>query len=241
MLSSLWEVNKVSADYSISPDSDLVPAGLEPGDSFHLIFVTSTRVTADSIDGTSDGIDNSVPEEWNQHVNTVADGSSLAEIPDIEWKAVLSCKDLGDAGDLGVRADVNAPVSANVYRLEAPADGGPDLLADKDDFYTSTHLLPIKWNENGVEQNTNGGSASGRQVWSGSASSGAIDARPVGNSLSHIGNYSVRMGNADAVNDNWLNTSDATRRGPTAQGRVYALSELITIQTPPKGSVFVIE
>ena len=37
------------------------------------------------------------------------------------------------------------------------------------------------------------------------------------------------MGNADATGDDWINTSDATRRGPTNTARVYALSEVITV------------
>ena len=47
----------------------------------------------------------------------------------------------------------------------------------------SSLFVPIKWNENGDEQNTAGGSGSGRLVWTGSKGDGTIDPRPLGNVL----------------------------------------------------------
>lgn len=209
---------------TIDLDSPLVPAGLGNGDSFQLVFVTSTKATADDIDGVADGIDDSVAADWNMYVNSIADLSTHASIPDIDWFAVVSVKETLNAADPGIAAKDNAPVLADVYRTDGT------LVAAQADFYTSTHLAPIKWNENGEEQNTNGGSGSGRLVWTGSTGTGDIDGRPLGNTgVSEVGNNGSRTGNADATGDDWINTSDATRRGPSTPLRVYALSELITI------------
>ncbi|MGB1130344.1 MAG: Ig-like domain-containing protein, partial [Haloferula sp.] len=222
---STWSFTTVLVQGSIlDPDHPLVPAGVGPGETFQLVFVTSTKVQADDVDGTDDGTDNTTVTHWNNHVNSVAGLSTLQGISNLTWYAIVSVDDDASGPNVGVAAVDNAVVSAPVYRTD-----GTLIATGFADFWDSNLLAPIKWNENGVEQNTQGGSASGRQVWTGSTGTGAIDARPLGYPLSNTGNYSIRMGNADATGDDWINTSDATRRSPTSSGRVYALSEVITV------------
>jgi alpha-galactosidase len=217
----------------LDPNHPLVPDGLVPGDTFQLVFVTSTKVEADNLDGTDDGIDNTTVTHWNNYVNSIAGASTLAGIPDLTWVAIVSVDDDANGPNVGVAANANTVVSAPVYRTD-----GAKVATGASDFWDSSLLVPIKWNEFGLEQNTTGGSASGRQVWTGATGTGGIDSRPLGYPASSINNYSIRMGNADATGDDWINTSDATRRGPTATGRVYALSEVITVAGGAPGNTF---
>lgn len=86
--------------------SALIPAGLGAGDSFQIAFVTSATTTRN--DGT--GSDTYTVGHWNTFVNTVADGSSNADVKAINWFAAVCTVDV-DARD-------NAAVSQDVYRID---------------------------------------------------------------------------------------------------------------------------
>lgn len=214
----------------IDKDSSLIPLGFGPGDSFQLVFVTSTKVTPDSLDGAIDGTDNTSVGDWNAHVNAVAASSALltTNLPGANWSAIVSVDNKAD-NQSGIAAKDNALVGAAVFRTD-----GEQVATGFADFWDSSLLNPIKTNEFGLLQDTNGGSGSGRLVWTGSNGDGTIDFRPLGNPASNTGNFSIRTGNADSIDDNWINTSDATRRGPGTSLRVYALSEIITVATVPE-------
>ncbi|MFK7850518.1 MAG: hypothetical protein AB8D78_06020 [Akkermansiaceae bacterium] len=219
-----------SQGVTILPGDPLNP-GLSAGQSFQLVFVTSTRVRGDSVDATpNDGLDTSTSADWNNYVNSVASSSGTTALAGLAWSAIVSVQNRSNPSDLGVAAKVNAPVLADVYNTNS---AGSQLVATAANFYTSNHLLPILFGEDGNAINTQGGSGAGRLVWTGSTGTGDIDSRPLGNSpISSTGNNGSRTGNAPASNDDWINRSDAERRGPTTPLRVYALSELITIAAP---------
>ena len=88
-----------------------VPAGLSPGDTYHLVFVTST-----TRDATSTNID-----DYNDFVQAAANAAGLGDTVGITWKAIGSTATV-DARD-------NALVSAPVYRLdgELVATGYDDM------------------------------------------------------------------------------------------------------------------
>ena len=214
------------ADYIVAPGDPLIPAGLV-GDSFQLVFVTSSKVTADSLDGTVDTVDNTVVGDWNGYVNTVAGSSTLTGIPALNWSAIVSVRDLSNQNDPGVAAKDNALVSAPVFRT----DGAP-VATGFADMWDSSILNPLQIDESGNLVNLQGGSGAGRLVWTGSNGDGTIDFRPLGNPGSNTGNFGSRTGNAPDTDDNWINRSDAERRQPNTNLRVYGLSETITVVSP---------
>ncbi|MDA1236799.1 MAG: hypothetical protein O3A53_18615, partial [Acidobacteria bacterium] len=112
---------------TISPDDPLVPAGLGVGDTFHLIFVTST-----TRDGNSGEI-----ADYNTFVNTAANsgGSQLAALG-ATWYAVASTQGSPKGTSRSapgyippVAAIENAVVTAAVYLPDGTkiADDSADM------------------------------------------------------------------------------------------------------------------
>jgi hypothetical protein len=95
-----------AAAATIAPGDSLIPAGLVAGDTFHLVFVTSPADTIDSSWNIS---------QLNAHVNDIANnnggysGSVVASVG-ATWYGIGS--------DTSVNANVNALVSAPVYRVD---------------------------------------------------------------------------------------------------------------------------
>ncbi len=225
------------AEVVLMPNDPLVPEGLGAGDSFQLVFVSSTRVSPDALDGTLDGIDNTTVDDWNSYVNTVASGSTLTGISSLNWSAIVSVDDPTDNVP-GVAARDNALVSAPVYRTD-----GELVATGFDDLWDGMIESPIKWNENGLEQDTAGALGVNRFVWTGSNADGTVSNRPLGNPGSNLNNFSIRNGNAEVGGGvigpfggtaDWIQNSDAFRRGPEVEARVYGLSEVITVQVIPE-------
>ena len=213
-----------SADIVVPHDHPLIPVGLRPGDSFHLIFVTSTQVQRDLVDGTDDGSDNSTTAQWDAHVNALAAASTLpGGMGDIDWFAMVSVDNLSD-GAPGIAAKDHAVVSAPVYRMD-----GTLVATGSSDLWDGSIAAPVIITEKG----TNLGSGLGVyfETWSGDASNyisaGVIGIYPLGN-----GGNSAQVGFADQSGGGWFSYAQHVRRGPNDSRRVYALSERITIAIP---------
>jgi hypothetical protein len=127
------------------PNADaktLLPADLNPGDTYQLVFVTSGTIMARD----------SEIRVYNDFVQAAAD---LAKIDmnsplfglDVTWKAIVSTLELN--------ADVNAEVNGPVYNLQ-----GQRVANDYNDMWDGSLINPISFNERGEH--------AGSQVWTGS-------------------------------------------------------------------------
>ena len=201
----------------LDPEDPLVPDGIGPGESFHLAFVTSGRFNRED-----EPTDPSDIDFYNNIVRGVASGSSIENIRDMDWYAIVST-DQVDARD-------NAVVSAPVYLLD-----GELVATGFEDIWDGGITTPIRINENGVVFSPGGGSDSGR-VWTGTNTDGTKNA-------------SWRLGTGDAAitglarvgstGGNWINSGAAARRGTSTNLFYYALSEELTVAgTPPIGTPF---
>jgi len=201
-----------SAGHFVDYDNPLIPIGLRPGDSFHLVFATSGTTNRDA----GDGADTFPISHWNTFVNNQAAASTITAIQPamaaLTWNAVVSTTT--------VAARNNALVSAPVYRID-----GELVATGFDDLWNGSVMAPIELTQNltvvpGAQQNL---------VYTGSTSAGFPDNRyPLGN-----GTQSAKTGRAARVDAGWVSGSDAERRNPTVSLRMYAMSELITIAIPP--------
>lgn len=206
----------VRAAYIIAEDSSLVPTGLGVGDSFQLVFVTSTTTTREDTPG--GGSDTHLIDFWNTYVNTAADGSSLGNVPDITWYAAAST--------IGTAANANAAVSSDVYRLDGV------LVDTAASFWDSTIQNPINIDENGD-------SRSGVTTWGGGTkyvNTGDIGFDALGN-----GTAGSTVGRSDRTGDSFQNSwwSDADRgfvKLPGVSAHFYAISEVITVAPVPEPS-----
>lgn len=203
--------------YTIDPGSTLIPAGLSAGDSFQLVFQTSSTVVGNSIASPS------VIANWNAHVNSVADGSSLADIPGINWFAILSTTTT-DAKD-------NAVVSAPVYLLDSPTAITTLIAADATDMWDGTIGAPITYDESA-------NLLPGRRAWAGGSWTVGVGAAGV--EVGSTGTWHVGNTNASgtAFPNAWLGGSGATsQQDPSTAHAVYAMSEVITVAVPEPGSL----
>ncbi len=72
------------------PGGIVAPSGLNLGDKYHLVFVTSTKTAASS----------DLISFYNLHVNDAADGSGLTGVPGVTWYAIATTSTSADAKDL---------------------------------------------------------------------------------------------------------------------------------------------
>jgi hypothetical protein len=121
----------------------LVPAGLAPGSSYQLAFVTSANTTATS--GTIN--------DYNTFVQGLADAAGIGVSVGVTWTAIASTAT--------VDANTNAVVSAPVFNL-----GAQQVATGYADFWDGSHTVGvgIDFEEGGTSRNTN--------VWTGSNTDG---------------------------------------------------------------------
>ncbi|WP_394792845.1 PEP-CTERM sorting domain-containing protein [Armatimonas sp.] len=125
-------------------------SGLNPGDTYQFIFVTSGTTAATTAGATF----------YNTFVQTAANTAGIGTSLSMTWKAMVAT----GIQSSPVRADVNAPVTATtkVYLINGTmvANGGTNP------FYSNTnHLAAINITELGGTLST--------QVWTGSNASGS--------------------------------------------------------------------
>lgn len=182
----------------------VVPTGLNPGDKYHLVFVTST-----TRDATSTAI-----ADYNAFVQLAANAAGIGSGDGVDWFAIGSTET--------VAARDNAVVGANtpVYLLN-----GTTKVADN---------FADMWNGNidfKINRTETGATYSGL-VWTGSNEYGQIPTwndqwlgDPAGEGP--VG------GSANAANSGWLD-SGAGNENPASLLPFYALSEELTVQSVPE-------
>jgi len=180
-----------------------VPPGLEPGDSYHLVFVTSTTHHA--------VVDLAILDNY---VQQRADATGTIDTTGVEWRVIASQGDLLPEEHARDHALVTAPV----YRLDGAivADGYDDLWnlnGDNDGLYN-----PISINEFGIEVDA-------WRVFTGSAGDGTASF-PIGQWSHNIG-----VGSLDATSENWI--SNGSYSYWTVECHYYALSEELTVPGEP--------
>ncbi len=107
------------------------PPGLNPGDVYHLAFLT-----AGSRDATSSNIN-----DYNQFVQEQADAGSLTSGLDLEWKAIASTQT--------VSAIDNAPVVGAVFLLDFTR-----VANSSGDLWDGAIQSPIDFTQNGITLGT---------------------------------------------------------------------------------------
>lgn len=132
-----------------------LPADLEPGDQYQLVFVTGAVR-----DATSGDI-----SDYNDFVQAAADAAGIGTTVDLGWRAIGSTRD--------DNARNNAPVSAPVYRLDSVL-----VATGFDDLWDGTILVPINVTETGHTV----GDEEDQFVWTGSGYDGNVSGSfPLGN------------------------------------------------------------
>ena len=187
----------------------LVPAGLSVGDTYHLVFVTSTK---------RDALTNTI-NVYNTFVQNTANSAGLG---DINWKVI---------GSTFVRQGVftnaidNINVQGPVFRLD-----GVLVANNSADLWDGSIQAPINVDENGVKH------LEERNVWTGTHVDGSNGGpRSFSNddglfdtgTIAYYGSYISTLG---PVTDQWWITRAEQLK--TVKNPFYAISELLTVPVP---------
>ena len=115
-----------------------VPTGLNPGDTFRWVFVTST--TTDAISSDIDYYNTFVNKAADAADTTIAGVVGFTRITQIDWRVIGSTSSVDAIDNIGVSG-------ADIYTTlgELVANGTTDMF-DEDDLYN-----PIKFTEKGDE------------------------------------------------------------------------------------------
>ncbi len=180
----------------------LIPPGLNVGDQFYVMFVTSTTTNATSSD----------MADYDQFVNTAADGSTVPGVSSLNWKAVGAtnllnqCKPFFD----GLTQDMEKPVYlVNGILVDDLASG---LYVP----YPVSHT-PINSDESGNPYNDS------IAAWAFTGCHGD------GSSPDPLGTANPTNGNPASTHDGWIEHS---RIASDTSQFLYAVSPLLTVGAP---------
>ncbi|MFT5128421.1 MAG: hypothetical protein ACI8W8_002031, partial [Rhodothermales bacterium] len=186
----------IVAPTGLNPDTG---APFQPGDTYHLVFVSSAETTTASDGGIT---------EWNNFVNTVADGSTITGVGDATWFAMASTP--------AVNARDNALVGSPVYQMDGLTRAADNFA----DIWDGSLDNDIILDESGRHYSISG---SETEVWTGSSANGnAVNNRQVGNTLQ----TNVRTAHFPPGSGGWFSNRD---RAQTDTKRFYGLSQELTI------------
>ena len=193
-------------------------SGLNPGDTYRFVFVSSTTT------GNSSSL-----TTYNNFVQGLANSAGIGNTAGVTWTAVLS------VGSGSNNAASNAPVSATtrVYLLNGTMVANGTTVP----FYTGSvdHLSAINYTETDLTLTgaTNfvwsGGNASGSESGSGLVGGG----RPVLGNASGLSGCACRgTSPGETPGGGWARYDNTDNLGLSSTGafRVYAMSSLFTVQ-----------
>lgn len=179
------------------------PAGLNPGDTYHVIFVSSTTRDATSADIL----------DYDAHVRNAADNAGIGSSIGLDWRALGSTTSISAYDHL-------APLFSDPDNTPIYNQNGNLVAASLNDLFSGGPLnSPILYDENGVELNT--------LAWTGTFRFG--DAY-TSFTLGSANNFTI-YGNSDIqFSSSWVTnaSSDAS-----FERSLYGLSEAITVVPIP--------
>ncbi len=204
--------------------SGINPAtGLEwaPGDTYRLVFVTSTTTAVTSTEIST----------YNTFVNTVADSSTtFPDLGDVNWSIVGSTATVAARDNTGTNPGSGTGVP--VLRMDgfAIANNNADLW----NGIVATHVTGQ--NYLAVHLNENGGATIDERVRTGSNSNGTAAAQ----SLGSVGNVQTGRNFTPDFYNGYNGTIWMADWSASGDGRVYAMSEVLTVAIPEPSSLALI-
>ncbi|MDA0664319.1 MAG: hypothetical protein O3B08_15990, partial [Proteobacteria bacterium] len=186
------------------------PAGLNPGDTYRLAFLTSASTDALSSD----------INFYNQFVTDVANGpftDSTAQIAhNLAWKAIISTETIDARDNTGTNPNNGAGVP--IFLLD-----GRKLADNYADFWDGSLDTTFDYLGDG-----SGGLPFGEPVWTGTLADGT--ANPFGFVGIFDSMLSITYGINDSTTGTWVESLDFL--SPTIDARLYAVSGIIWVDEP---------
>ena len=218
-LYALSGVFQVSLITDVPADWSLVPSGLQEGDQFRLLFISSAHRNAS-------------PSEiatYNTWIQArAANGHTDIQDYSSSFRAVGSTEDM-DARDNTGTTYTSSDKGVAIYWLN-----GNKVADDYEDFYDED------WDEEASMKNESGTAESGVSAWTGSDHDGTESFNNNDNTSRALGNSNnawVRFGRTDSANHGPLSGATAARNN---NRRIYGLSgvfEVVAGNNPATGTV----
>lgn len=191
--------------FALDAPAALVPAGLNPGDQFYVMFKSTSKI-----------IGNKTVVEYNNLVNADADANNIGPASGLTWSAFMNHADL----DLDVETATEQTLSLFAANIAAPiyTTVGGQISVNRADLFDGTIETAILYEADGVTVDID-------FVWTGSSATGEVNL-PLGNGA----NTQVTEGvaNASIVDNRWIDDTSPVEKtiGP---GRIYAVSPLLVV------------
>jgi len=193
---------------TLYPGDPLIPPGVSEGESFHFAFVTASLSQASSAD----------IEYYNNLVQTEANTSTIAGIPDLTWKAIGSTEAV-HARDNALVGGGSGTDSSAVYRLD-----NVKLANGFDSMWDGDLNAALNKDQNGAQY------TGWSWTFTGSTVTGFVDLNaPLGTEPDTF--HSTTVGYADQRTGIWISDL-ANSPGADNSCHFYALSEQIFVGEP---------
>ena len=216
-LSEVFEVAVPTIE--VPADWSLAPSGLQEGDQFRLLFISSAHRNASPSDIAT-------YNTWVQDL--AANGHTDIQDYSSSFRAVGSTEDM-DARDNTGTTYTSSDKGVAIYWL-----GGNKVADDYEDFYDED------WDEEAAMKNESGTAESGVSAWTGSDHDGTemLQGTPeTSRALGNSGNHWVRFGKTNSDSHSPLSGATANRTG---NKRIYGLSgvfEVVVGNNPATGEL----
>jgi len=192
------------------------PAGLTPGESFRIVFVT---------DGTRNATSGNIGD-YNTFVTNDANaeaggGSNVVKYMGVAltWTALASTPTTDAINNVGT-------YGVPVYLASGALVAGTDARASSGGLWTINDSTPALLNS-GISQDLNGTSQYGASVWSGTATAGD------GDTIVKLGTSSPSYGIAGYTNTGW----NSWGLSPSTSGlHLYGISQELTVPSAPSAA-----
>jgi hypothetical protein len=181
----------------------VVPPGLNPGDQFRLVFVTS---------GTRDATSSNI-NDYNTFVTNQVTGSALAteltnagfNLGTVTWKAIASTSSVAARDNTGTNP---SSTGVPIYLID-----GNKVANNNGDLWDGT-LTAINRTQNDSPNIVS-------SVWTGTNNGGTA--------VFSLGGFPVFVGSSSAVNGTWIANGGEY---PSTSLPLYAMSSVLTVTTP---------
>jgi hypothetical protein len=182
----------------------VVPAGLNPGDAYHVIFVSST-----SRNSTSSNI-----ADYDAHVQAAAEAAGIGVSAGIDWLVVGSTPTVSAIDHLTPLSTSNAPI----YN-----QNGDLVAASFTALWGGTIMNAVNYTEAGNLE----GATSTPWVWTGTTASG--NGGPFDQALGGI-DFLHTVGSFERTDAQWIESGELN---PNLAWRLYGISEEIIVSSVP--------
>lgn len=189
--------------FALDAPAALVPAGLNPGDQFYVMFKSTTPIAG-----------NLTVNEYNNLVNTDADAQNIGPASGLTWSAFMNHVDL----DLGAETATEQTLSLFGANTAAPiyTTAGAQISVNRAGLFDGAIDTAIRYEADGVTGVTN-------TVWTGSFAAGDANL-PLGTGSNTL----TTEGVASAVDNRWIDDTLPFDKTFT-NARIYAVSPLLVV------------